>query len=431
MPPPTLFQQWRQIFGRALRETGQAVDRLGVKAAILAVTPHDFYDDPVLYEDHLSRHRHQSPLLTCGRPVIHPEVAFLAPCSTLIGTVAVGRGSSVWYGAVLRADEGEFAEAFQKRYALEEGIAATAAVGTTSAADVSIASAAAGDGSGITDSAPGTTAVVAKAAAAANASTLEPWPLSEQRWNDQLDHHGGGIFIGQDTNIQDGCIVTARLSHTVIGDGVTVGHMAQIHSATVHDYCLIGMGSLVSAGVVIGSESFLAAGSVVPPNTMVPSGELWAGNPARKLRDLTPEQRARLHHQSSEYVVVATRHRPVMELGGNLDANGANVYIVPEEEIQELKAGWDKMGNLLPLQLPSSSTTTTVDIEKAAREEEDIVVANANNNNATVETQNASSPIGASAAESINVTNSEKDEPATVKMPSKESFGIKVSEEHR
>jgi carbonic anhydrase/acetyltransferase-like protein (isoleucine patch superfamily) len=55
------------------------------------------------------------------------------------------------------------------------------------------------------------------------------------------------------TNIQDGCIIDSTKYHTKIGNGVTVGHLASIHSATIHDHCLIGMGSLihVQEGVVV------------------------------------------------------------------------------------------------------------------------------------------------------------------------------------
>jgi len=267
------------------------VDRVGVKAAMLAVTPHHYYDDPVIYEDFLSRHRHQFPLLTSGRPVISPEVAYLAPCSTLVGSVVVGKGSSIWYGAVIRGDYGQNAESFNKVYSVE-------------------------------DPEHGET-------------LLEPWELTEERFRDRLDHHGGAVFIGENTNVQDGCVVTARSKHTVIGNGVTIGHLAQLHSCTVGDFALIGMGSVLNAGVVVESEALVAAGAVVPADTVVRAGELWVGNPARKVRDLTHEQRQRLHYQSSEYVHVATQHQAVMALGGNLNEDGASVILVSSSEGDE------------------------------------------------------------------------------------------------
>ena len=257
MSTPSVIQIFRQTLGRALRETGQALERLGVKTASLANTKHDFHDDPVPYEDHLSRHRHQFPLLMSGRPIVDPNAAYLAPCSTLIGSVRIGPGASVWYGAVLRADD------------------------------------------------------------CANANNeYEPWELKGREKREY--YQGGGIFIGADTNVQDGVIITSKSDHCRIGNGVTIGHLAQIHSATIGDFSLIGMGSIIQEGAVIESECFIGAGAVVGPNEVVKAGELWLGNPAKKVRDLTSEQREKLHYQSSEYVNVAEAHTGTMELGGNL-----------------------------------------------------------------------------------------------------------------
>jgi len=265
MGSPTVVQRFRQTLGRALRETGQALDRLGIKGRQLAVTKQAIGDEPVIYEDHLSRHRHQMPLLRRGRPIISKDVAFLAPCSTLIGSVHVGAGSSIFYKSILRADNCENAESFN------------------------------------------------------DDPKTEPWDLDPERFTRQHTQAiGGGIFIGENTNIQDGCIIDAVKGHTKIGNGVTVGHMASIHSATVHDNCLIGMGSLLQEGVVVKEEAFIAAGAVIPKDTVVEAGELWAGKPARKLRDLTPEERQKLHYQANEYVGVAGTHKDAMELGGNL-----------------------------------------------------------------------------------------------------------------
>jgi carbonic anhydrase/acetyltransferase-like protein (isoleucine patch superfamily) len=246
MGKPTIVQHFRQTLGRALRETGQALDRLGIKGHQLAVTKQYIGDDPVIYEDHLSRHRHQMPLLRRGRPIVSPDVAFLAPCSTLIGSVHIGANSSVFYKAILRADNCDHAESFTT-----EG--------------------------------------------------TEEWELNGERFTRQhTQAMGGGIFIGENTNIQDGCIIDSAKDHTRIGNGVTVGHLASIHSATVHDHSLIGMGALLQEGVVVKEESFVAAGANVTAYTIIESGELWVGNPARKIRDLTPEERQKLHYQANQ-----------------------------------------------------------------------------------------------------------------------------------
>ncbi len=130
----------------------------------------------------------------------------------------------------------------------------------------------------------------------------------------------GGIFIGSGTNIQDGCIITSEHDHTRIGDNVTVGHSVQIHSAIVEDNCLIGMGSILSPGSRVESMSFVAAGAVIPKNKVVKSGELWVGNPAKKLRELTETEKQKLAFQADEYIKLASSQSGAMELGGNISA---------------------------------------------------------------------------------------------------------------
>jgi len=331
MSAPSIWQRFRQTLGRAVRETGQALDRLAVKTISLSTTKHDYYDDPVAYEDHLSRHRHRFPLLWSGKPLVHPDVAYLAPCSTLIGSVRIGPGSSVWYGAVLRADE------------------------------------CANAGSYYDDDDNG------------DAYKERPFDLLEQRFRDRTDHHGGGIYIGADTNVQDNCIVTSRQRHTIIGNGVTVGHLAQIHSATIEDYCLIGMGAMIGEGAVIRTESFIAAGAVVKPGTVVEAGELWIGNPARKLKDLLPEERQRLHYQSSEYVNVALTQHDVMELGGNVgdivEAAAAAAAATDEAETEETTTTTTKFG--VERGLPGRTKTINSIDDGAGKTEEEREAGNA------------------------------------------------------
>ena len=309
MGPPTYWQHFRQTFGRAWRETGQALDRVGLRLASVAETKFDFGDEPTRCQDFLSRHRQLFPLLAAGRPVLHPEVAYVAPCATLIGSVVVGKGSSIWYGAVLRADTTAHAESFNKTD--EELLQATK---TPVMIEDGIDEMEGEKDVDVDSSDVATIDEDAKMKSASNDSE-GPFKLPDP---ERTPYSGGGIVIGEDTNIQDGCILSARKGHCRIGQGVTVGHLAQIHSSTVGDFSLVGMGSILLEGSRIGQESFVAAGAVVGRNVEIPSGELWVGNPARKLRDLTAAERAKLHYQSSEYVQVALGHRGVMELGGNL-----------------------------------------------------------------------------------------------------------------
>ena len=90
----------------------------------------------------------------------------------------------------------------------------------------------------------------------------------------------------------------------MIGDDVTIGHGAVLHACTVGNACLIGMGATVLDGAVIEDEVMVAAGALVPPGKRLPSRTLWAGNPARQLRELNAEQVEQLYYSARNYVKV-------------------------------------------------------------------------------------------------------------------------------
>ncbi len=99
------------------------------------------------------------------------------------------------------------------------------------------------------------------------------------------------IEIGEGTNIQDNAVVhTDTNLPTKIGKYVTVGHSAIIHAATVGDYALIGMGSVILNNATIGDYAMVAAGTVVPPGKVVPPRTLVLGNPMRVIRELTEKE---------------------------------------------------------------------------------------------------------------------------------------------
>jgi carbonic anhydrase/acetyltransferase-like protein (isoleucine patch superfamily) len=158
------------------------------------------------------------------RPRIDAE-AFVAPNATIVGQVSIGKGSSIWYGAVLRADV---------------------------------------------------------------------------CW----------IEIGERTSIQDNSVihVTDETNGTKVGSDVTVGHRVVLHGCEIHDRCLIGMGSVVLDRAVVESDAMLAAGSLLPPNKRVKSGELWGGSPARFMRKLTEQEIAYLPFSSHYYWDLAKGH---------------------------------------------------------------------------------------------------------------------------
>lgn len=99
------------------------------------------------------------------------------------------------------------------------------------------------------------------------------------------------IRIGNKVNIQDGAVIhcTYEKTKTILGNNVSIGHNALVHGCTVHDNVLIGMGSIVMDNCEIGSNTIIAAGAVVLENTKVESGAIYAGVPAKKVKDINEE----------------------------------------------------------------------------------------------------------------------------------------------
>lgn len=96
------------------------------------------------------------------------------------------------------------------------------------------------------------------------------------------------IRMGNKVNVQDGAVIhcTYQKAPTSIGSNVSIGHNAIVHGCTIHDDVLIGMGAIVMDGAVIESNSLIAAGAVVLQNTIVESGSVYAGMPARKVKEI-------------------------------------------------------------------------------------------------------------------------------------------------
>lgn len=101
------------------------------------------------------------------------------------------------------------------------------------------------------------------------------------------------IRIGNRVNIQDGAVIhaTYEKAGTTIGDDVSIGHNAIVHGCTLKDSVLVGMGSIIMDNCIVESNSIIAAGSVVTQNTHVPEGTIFAGIPARKIKDIDPKLR--------------------------------------------------------------------------------------------------------------------------------------------
>lgn len=196
----------------------------------------------------VSAHHHAaSPLIIPYRGVV-PRIhptAFVAPGAVVIGDVEIGAESSVWFGCVIRGD---------------------------------------------------------------------------------VNH----VRIGARTNIQDGTIIhvasgeqPARLGAgaqdksgrdwkgypTLIGDGVTVGHMALLHACVVENGGFVGMKAAVMDGAVIEGQGMLAAGAVLTPTKRIARGQLWAGTPAKFWRDLSLEDIEQFELRAQQYVELAASYR--------------------------------------------------------------------------------------------------------------------------
>ncbi|MBT4963361.1 MAG: gamma carbonic anhydrase family protein [Francisellaceae bacterium] len=117
------------------------------------------------------------------------------------------------------------------------------------------------------------------------------------------------ISIGTMTNIQDHSML--HVTHDspynpkgfplIIGDYITIGHHVTLHGCTIDNYCLIGIGSIILDNVTIKSNTYIAAGSLVPPNKTLDSGYLWMGNPVKKHRKLTENEIEFIKYSAEHY----------------------------------------------------------------------------------------------------------------------------------
>ena len=99
------------------------------------------------------------------------------------------------------------------------------------------------------------------------------------------------IKLGNKVNVQDGAVVhcTYQKYPTTIGNNVSIGHNAIVHGCTIHDNVLVGMGSIIMDDCIVESNSIIAAGAVVTKGTRVASGSIYAGTPAKKIKDISQE----------------------------------------------------------------------------------------------------------------------------------------------
>lgn len=123
------------------------------------------------------------------------------------------------------------------------------------------------------------------------------------------------VTVGDNTNIQDNSLIHVAKNNakqqplpTVIGSNVTIGHGSTIHAATIEDNVLVGMGAIIMDGAKVCSGAAVGAGSLVVPGTVVPSGEIWAGSPAKLLRKLEDSEAAFIRSAADDYSALAAVH---------------------------------------------------------------------------------------------------------------------------
>ena len=117
------------------------------------------------------------------------------------------------------------------------------------------------------------------------------------------------ITIGNKVNIQDGAVVHTlyKRSQPHIGNNVSIGHNATIHGATIEDNCLIGMGATVLDNAVVESGAIVAANALITSGMRVESGFIYAGVPAKKIKEVSPEQQKEIVERiANDYVMYAS-----------------------------------------------------------------------------------------------------------------------------
>ncbi|GFZ18695.1 gamma carbonic anhydrase 2 [Actinidia rufa] len=274
-----------------IRETGQAMDRLGCRLQ------GNYY-----FQEQLSRHRTLMNLFDKA-PVVDKD-AFVAPSASIIGDVQVGRGSSIWYGCVLR---GKLGISSPPECCLETQCRVVRfrllVTDEIDADKLSILSMLRPPWEkrpfDLIDEKPGATD-----------KRMGSRGSSDDGFESDLGGDVNSISIGSGTNIQDNSLVHVAKSNlagkvlpTIIGDNVTVGHSAVLHGCTVEDESFVGMGATLLDGVVVEKHGMVAAGALVRQNTRIPCGEVWGAENSKSYDEIEFEKilRKKFARRDEEY----------------------------------------------------------------------------------------------------------------------------------
>lgn len=118
------------------------------------------------------------------------------------------------------------------------------------------------------------------------------------------------IVMGDRSNVQDNAVVHESIDlPTIIGNDVTIGHLANVHGCKIGNNVLIGMGAIVLDGAVIEDNVLVGAGALVAPNKTIPSGSLVVGNPGRIIRQLSEKEIDGIRKNAAEYVALGEAYQ--------------------------------------------------------------------------------------------------------------------------
>jgi len=152
---------------------------------------------------------------------------------------------------------------------------------------------------------------------------IEIGPEASIWYNCVLRGDVNAIRIGARSNIQDGSVIhvdSPKTGHeagfpTIIGEEVLIGHLAMVHGCILHDRAFVGLGAIVMDGCEIEGDAMLAAGAMLTPGRRIPTGQLWAGRPAKYVRDLSEADLAGMRAGVAHYVTLAKRHAAALGRG--------------------------------------------------------------------------------------------------------------------
>ncbi|MEF9958860.1 MAG: gamma carbonic anhydrase family protein [Niameybacter sp.] len=126
----------------------------------------------------------------------------------------------------------------------------------------------------------------------------------------------GPVVIQEGSNVQDGAVIHVSHSQgTRVGKGVTVGHNAIVHAATIGDYTLVGMGSIILDGAQIGKHCIIGAGALVTGGTIIEDGMLVLGSPAKVIKTLSEAQIQGLYESAEHYIELSKVYRQECQQG--------------------------------------------------------------------------------------------------------------------